>query len=122
MSKTEEKEFFTDYYTASHWGGTALILCNNIPNIDDSVWDNMRFPYCSEEDDSYVDIYQWFITNMNESDVEWAEETFPDLKFTYSNMLDCYILCVDHFGTMWKGVSTRCSKSWLEVNKDLEYK
>lgn len=122
MTNTEKKVFYTDYYTAAHWGGTALVLCNNIVNIDDSIYDNMEFDYFDVNDDP-KDIYQWFITNDTQSDVEWKKQTFPELLYTYSDLLDCYILCVDHFGTMWKGVQTPViNKDWIEANKDLEYK
>lgn len=43
---------------------------------------------------------------MSEDNKEWMQKNFPDLIFSYSDKLDLWILCVDHFGTMWKGVST----------------
>lgn len=120
--KTENKTFYTDYYTAAHWGGTALVLCNNIANIDNSIYNNMEFDFFDENGEP-KDIYQWFITNDTQSDVEWKKQTFPELLYTYSDLLDCYILCVDHFGTIWKGVQTPVTdKDWIEANKDLEYK
>ena len=60
----------------------------------------MRFSFYDDESDSYTEIFQWFISDCTESDVEYLEKYF-DLKFTYSDMLDCYILCVTHFGTSW---------------------
>ena len=76
-----------------------LILCNNIPELDLTVYDNMRFPLYNEYDDA-IDIYQWYITDCSETDVEYLEQWYG-LKFTYSEMLDAYILCVDHWGTAW---------------------
>lgn len=118
MSKT----FYTDYRTAAHWGNTQLIMCNNIPEIDPSVWDNMRFDYYDEETGEYEEIFQWFITDLSEWAVEWQEKTF-NLQYTYSDLLDCYILCVTHWGTSWDYVPCEVfSESWKETNPELEYK
>jgi hypothetical protein len=115
------KTFYTDYKTASHWGNCQLIMCNNIADIDPTVWNNMRFDYY-DKDDNQVEIFQWFITDLTDWTVEWNEKTF-DLKYTYSELLDKYILCVDHCGTSWDYVPCEVkSQSWIENNKDLKFK
>jgi hypothetical protein len=99
----------TDYYTAVHWLGNAFILCNNIVENDESVIENIEYPeWTNDNEDGRdgIDIFQWFLTNMSGEDKEWMQKNFPDLIFSYSDKLDLWILCVDHFGTMWKGVST----------------
>lgn len=106
---------YTTYQIATKWFDMNLILCNNICEIDSSVYDNFRFEF--DEND---DIYQWFLTDLTESNVEWMEKNF-DLKFTYSDVLDCFVLCVDHYGTSWSGVMCGCSDEWLEYNPDCEY-
>ena len=88
----------TTYRIATHWLGNSYVLANNITQ-DTSVFDNMRFDFYDEDGDP-MDIYQWFITDANESDVEWLEKTFG-LLFTYSDLLDCFVLCVDNIGTGW---------------------
>ncbi len=93
----------TNYRVATNWLGTSLIMCNNISEIDPTIWDAMRFNmFADEEDeDSYdTEIYQWFLTNCDEGDVRFLESHF-DLKFTYSELLDVFVLCVDHYGTAW---------------------
>lgn len=98
----------TTYYNAVHWLHNNYILCNRIPETDDSVWDNMRFPLFGDEEDSNGRvIYQWFLTDASQSDVEYLEESFG-LLFTYSDLLDCFVLCVDHYGTNWHGVPCSC--------------
>jgi len=115
------KKFMTNYAVAVHWLNTALVLCNNITNIDNSIWENQRFSNfydsetgegCDEEDENACerDIYQWYLTDCSESDVEWLEEHFG-LLFTYSDLLDVWVLCVDHFGTGW---------DYVECETDLE--
>ena len=100
MTKVKGKRY-TDFATACKWIGNK-ILCNEIQGIDSSIFDNMRFDF-EDDDGNTIDIYQWFITDCNEHDVEYLEKTF-DMKFTYSDMLGLYILCVTHFGTPWNGV------------------
>ena len=109
MTMTQEEEkitrtFTTTYKEAVHWLHNSYVLCNNIVEIDDSLYDNMEFDYYDEENDSYDEIYQWFVTDCSQWDVEYLKKHF-ELKFTYSDKLDCYVLCVDHFGTSWDYVS-----------------
>lgn len=107
-TKTTEtiKPYYTTYAEAIKWLRNNYILCNNIVDIDQSVYENMRFSNYDEETDSYTEIYQWFISDCNEDDVEYLEKNFG-LLFTYSDLLDKYILCVDHWGTSWDGVHCR---------------
>lgn len=124
MTNTENKTFYTTYKEAVNWLHNDFVLCNNISEVDESIYDNMRFSDYDEENDSYIEIYQWFITDCNESDVEYLEKHFG-LLFTYSDKLDCYILCVDHFGTSWDYVACEvlthgeelspCIKSYEEL-------
>lgn len=100
---TQNKTFYTTYSQAVYGLHNDFVLCNNIVNIDESIWDNMRFNYY-DEDDNPIEIYQWYITDASQSDVEYLEKHFG-LLFTYSDKLDCYILCVDHCGTSWNHVA-----------------
>lgn len=102
MTVTTEtkKPYYTTYAEAIKWLGNSYILCNNIVDIDNSVYDNMRFSDYDEETDSYTEIYQWFISDCSKDEVEYLERNFG-LLFTHSDLLDKYILCVDHYGTSW---------------------
>lgn len=92
--------FYTTYKEAVNWLHNDFVLCNNIANIDPTIYDNMRFKYYDEDTDSYKDIFQWYITDATQDDVEYLEKHFG-LLFSYSELLDTYILCVDHLGTNW---------------------
>lgn len=94
------KKYGTNYRVAVHWLNNSYVMCNNIAVIDVSIFDNMRFSFYDEETNTDMEIYQWFISDCSDSDVEYLEETFG-LLFTYSDLLDCYILCVNHYGTAW---------------------
>lgn len=106
----------TTYSIAINWLRPAIVLCNNIPEIDDSVYDNARFDWEDKE------IYQWYITDLSSDDIDWLELNFPGLLFTFSDKLDCFILCVDHWGTAWTHVSTSVSDKLLKYNPEIEYK
>lgn len=106
--------YYTNYNVAIHWLGNNYIMCNELPNFDDSLWENIEYnkiiedkdEYDNEYDNDYNDeeipeIFQWFISDCTESDVKYLTEYFPDLLFTYSNKLDLYVLCVTHYGTSW---------------------
>ena len=81
-------------------------MFNHIGEVDSEIYDNMRFSPEDEETGEYREVYQWFITDCSEFDVCFLEEHFG-LLFTYSPLLDCYILAVDHCGTAWDYVFCR---------------
>jgi len=89
-------------------GNAPLILCNNIASIDDSILYNVVIgSLYDEETDEYTDIYQYFLTDLNDWDIEALKEYGNDnFIVTYSELLDTYVLCVDHFGTAWDYVLT----------------
>lgn len=94
-------KYMTNYKVATSWLGNSLILCNEIVNIDESIYENCRFDIFEDES---KEIYQWFLTDCSLEQVEYLEEHFG-LLFTYSEKLDLFVLCVDHWGTCWDYVS-----------------
>ena len=64
--------------------------------------------------DEAGDIYQWYITDASQSDVEFLEKHFK-LLFSYSDMLDCFILCVNHYGTGWDYVACDVSDELADI-------
>lgn len=85
-----------------------MVMCNNLPNIDISVFDNVEFEWHNDENNTDIDIYQWFIIDSEKSHVEWLKKSFPALLFSYSDKLERYVLCVDHIGTSWRQVDIEC--------------
>ena len=100
-----------------------ILLCNNIINVDESVYDNMDFSFYDEENDYYIDIYQWYLCDVSNDFKEELKEY--GLLFSYSDELELDVLCVDHYGTSWNYVLTDCPifDTWEELeeyNKNLE--
>lgn len=110
----------TTYAIATHWLRNNYILCNNIFEIDPSCYDNARFDWEDEEGNGR-EFFQYLLTDASKDDVEWLERNFPELCFTYSDLLDCFVLCVDHCGTSWNYVATAVSDDLLKYNPDIEY-
>lgn len=82
-----------------------LVLCNDIANIENSIEEQLIDRYdLGLEEDEYLDIYQYYLCNLN----EFEEETLREwgILIAYSNILNVDILCVDHFGTSWDYVMT----------------
>ena len=79
-----------------------------MPEVDSGIWDNIQVGslYDSEED-SYSEVYQWYIIDINDWDVDYLRgNDINDFIITYSDVLDCYILAVTHWGTSWDYVLT----------------
>lgn len=97
------KKRYTSYARAVEWIPNNMVLCNEIVNFDESIFDNANWDV-----DKWDDIYQFYITDFNEDDVKWLQKTFPQLLITYSDKLNCFILCVTVFGESWHNVIVRC--------------
>lgn len=109
--------YTTNYKVATTWLNNSYVLCNEIVNIDsESIWDNAEFEVYDEESESYREIFQFFITDCTEWDKTFLQEHFG-LLFSYSTLLDKYILCVDHYGTSWDYVS--CSTDLEAAQRSL---
>ena len=60
-----------------------------------------------EENDEYTEIYQYYLININPYTLELLQKAnCKDLIIAWSETLEEYILCVDHFGTGWDYVLT----------------
>ena len=68
----------TTYSIAINWLRPSLVLCNNIAEIDQSVFDNARFSFYDEDEEMETEIFQWYLTNLSLDDVKWIEKNFPD--------------------------------------------
>ena len=81
---------------------TDMVLCNNIPSVDYSIWDNMEWEP-EDEDGEYPNIYQYFLVD---TDNYWFEIYKDNFLMSYSDELDVYVLCVTHFGMSWSYIPT----------------
>lgn len=103
MGAYELEKGFASYKTLVNYFIGDLVLCNSIAEVDNSIYDNLEFDL-EDEDGNFKEIYQYFVCNVGQWDKEQAKKA--GLLFTYSDLLDCDVLCVDHWGTSWDYVLT----------------
>ena len=85
------------------------VLCNNLPNVDYDIYYNIiNNNYYDDEIDidmeNYDNYFQFYLCNINEYEKDFLKET--DIIISYSEVLDCDVLMVDHYGTSWDYVMT----------------
>lgn len=84
-----------------------IVLCNNITEVDDEIWDNVDESNLIDEDGDEMndlEIYQYYLCNVG----EWQKEQLKGtgVILSYSKVLDCDVLMVQHWGTSWDYVMT----------------
>lgn len=125
MGKYELEQGFASYRTIIERFVGDIVICNNIIEVDpESIYDNMNSNgyYYVDENGEYrtkeeydsdetgtieirqKDIYQFYLCNLNNCDKEFLESA--GIILSYSDMLDCDVLCVGHCGTNWDYVLT----------------
>ena len=87
-----------------------IVLCNNVVEVDEYLYDNVVVGNLyNEEQDEYVEIFQYYLCNVSQCEIEMLRELTQDnndIILAYSDILECYVLMVDHFGTSWNYVLT----------------
>jgi len=91
-------KYSTNYATAVNWLHNNYILCNNIVEVDPAMEYNEEL--YDEENDEYHEIYQFYLSDCSEDDIQFLREHFG-LLFAQSPLLNLYVLLVDHYGTSW---------------------
>lgn len=94
-NEVELKPFaFISYKDATEYFHNSLILCNNISETDENLFENCEL--CNVEQD----FYQFYLTDCTQDDAERLNKWFG-LNFLYSEKLELYVLAVEHLGTSW---------------------
>ena len=111
-SKEIEKDFNNihlygnlSYATLCKLCFTDMVLCNNIVDVDEGIYDNLEWAPEDEDDEDweYPEIYQYYLVDVDNYFFEKYKDQF---LMSYSEKLVLYVLCVDHFGTSWKYISS----------------
>ena len=127
-NKQEKETGLVSYGTFAKRYFQDLVLCNKLPEIDSSIWDNIQtgnpFYYVDENgeyrtkeeyendetgtiEEYQGDIYQFFLCNLSKWDLKEIQSFESEsILISYSDLLDCDVLMVQHFGTSWDYVST----------------
>lgn len=138
MGEYEKEQGYASYRTIVEMFIGDIVLCNNIIEVDNSVLDNMEYDTTEkyyngngeeiteeeyyEDDNAYTEtntpeIFQWYLCNVT----EWEKDNLKEMGIilSYSNLLECDVLCVDHYGTSWDYVLTNVKlfDSYEELEK-----
>ena len=82
-------------------------LFNNAPELSNYDFEFEVNNDYDEETDTYADIYQYYLIDINEYTIEKLQKlNVKDVIIAWSETLGEYILMVDHFGTSWDYVLT----------------
>lgn len=90
-------EFAKDY---------EMILCNEIEKIEPYLFENIIVWDLYDEDGEMKDIFQFYFIAVWEYDLKYIANHYPDVIIARSEMLDVYVLLVDHVWTSWDYVDT----------------
>jgi len=130
LNEEEKRQHRISYATLSKQ--FDVVLCNNITEIDPDIWDNVESGEIEtyfnkdweeitreewealeeqgeETHEQFKEFYQFFIIDRNGA--EWLEQAGEVVL--YSDVLDVFIWCVDHWGTSWAYVMTS-----IKLNED----
>jgi len=99
MGDYELEQGYASYRTIISRFIGDIVLCNNIIDVDESIFENMKGELGED-----VEIFQYYLCHIG----QWEEEQLlkAGVILSYSDVLDCDVLCVDHFGTSWDYVLT----------------
>ena len=124
MGQYEKEQGWASYRTIVERFIGDIVLCNNAVEVDSYILENMdgfkyinsAGEYVTEEEYyndmtgeieiDYPEIYQYYLCHVGQYDKEFCQKC--GLIFSYSEVLDCDVLCVDHWGTSWDYVLTDC--------------
>ena len=122
MNNYEIENKRASYKTLVEYFIGDMVLCNNIQDIDESIWDNVIIGNLFDDEyEQYIEIFQFYLCNVNEFDIKYLKELTKDnndIILSYSDTLDCNVLMVDHYGTSWSYVLT--SVPLVETYEELE--
>lgn len=96
MFKKENGKRYIDYESAIKWLGNKYILCDEICEIDMSIYNNY--------DGDIRDITQYYLSDCSSADAKFLEDSFSDIIFGYSEVLGLHVLLVFSYGVSWKQI------------------
>ena len=102
-SKYAQEHGYLDYGTLAK--AFDAVLSNDIisKTYEIGYWDTINGIEYDEENDTYTDIYQYYIISSNGADILME---YTDEIIFYNEELDLYVWGVTHWGTGWDYVLT----------------
>lgn len=107
LNEYEKKNNKISYRRLINRISNNIWLFNNAPKLSDYDFEFEIGNDYDEENDSYTDIYQYYLIDINSYMIQKLNELkCNDVIIAWSEALEEYVLMVDHFGTSWDYVLT----------------
>lgn len=85
----------------------GIWLFNNAPKLSNYDFEYVVNSDYDEETDEYVDIYQYYLIDIDSYMIEKLQNLkIDDIIIAWSETLEEYVLMVTHFGTSWDYILT----------------
>lgn len=100
---------YISYHDAIHFFGGNFI---QIPlRLVDNYESDLLFDF-DEDMEPRNEVCQVFVTNLPDETIKKLKSLFPSLRLKYFELLENWILLVDHWGTSWDGV-------YIDINPEM---
>lgn len=107
LNEEEKRTGYISYKRLIDRISNGIWLFNNAPKLSNYDFEYEVNSDYDEENDEYVDIYQYYLIDINNYMIEKLNKLkCEDVIIAWSETLEEYVLMVDHFGTSWDYVMT----------------
>lgn len=107
LNEEEKRTGYVSYKRLIDRISNGIWLFNNAPKLSGYDFEYEVNSDYDEENDEYIDIYQYYLIDINNYMIEKLNELkCKDIIIAWSETLEEYVLMVDHFGTSWDYVMT----------------
>lgn len=107
LNEEEKRTGYISYKRLIDRISNGIWLFNNAPKLSGYDFEYEVNSDYDEENDEYIDIYQYYLIDINNYMIEKLNELkCKDIIIAWSETLEEYVLMVDHFGTSWDYVMT----------------
>lgn len=107
LNEEEKRTGYVSYKRLIDRISDGIWLFNNAPKLSGYDFEYEVNSDYDEENDEYIDIYQYYLIDINNYMIEKLNELkCKDIIIAWSETLEEYVLMVDHFGTSWDYVMT----------------
>lgn len=107
LNEEEKRTGYISYRRLINRISNGIWLFNNAPELSNYDFEYEVNSDYDEENDEYIDIYQYYLIDINNYMIEKLNELkCKDIIIAWSETLEEYVLMVDHLGTSWDYVMT----------------
>lgn len=107
LNREEKRTGRVSYRRLINRISNSIWLFNKAPELSNYEFDFEIGTDYDEENNEYLDIYQYYLIDINSYMIEKLQElNVQDVIIAWSEKLEEYVLFVTHFGTSWDYIMT----------------